>query len=221
MIDANKTMNDWDYLYANGMQGKYPSEMLLRFVNSKLRNKQHVKILDIGCGTGRHLSYFNEQNYDVYGIDCSSAAIKIATEWLKSKNMSANISLGSVMDHDLYVKNTDAVTDVACMQHNLLKDMEKIVANVYDSLNDSGYFFSITKTQDDSLYSSGEFIEGSTRLFQSNAEKVNVSVIITFLSLDDVFALFNKFSAVNVEKEEWTFADRSKKVSHWIITAQK
>ncbi|MDQ3194595.1 MAG: class I SAM-dependent methyltransferase [Bacteroidota bacterium] len=36
------------------------------------------KILDIGCGTGRHDIYFAEKNYDVTGIDLSEAMISEA-----------------------------------------------------------------------------------------------------------------------------------------------
>jgi len=167
------------------------------------------------------LAYFCEQNFDVYGIDCSSAAIEIASKWLQSKSLLAKINHGSVIDKVLYENNTDAVIDVACMQHNFISDIKKIVSNVYDSLNDSGYFFSVIKSQDDSLFASGEYVEGSTRKFPCDAEKVNVSVIITFLSLDDVYSVFSGFSKVNIEKEEWTFSDMTKKVSHWVITAQK
>lgn len=34
------------------------------------------KILDIGCGAGRHSLYFQKRNFDVTGIDISSLAIK-------------------------------------------------------------------------------------------------------------------------------------------------
>ncbi len=213
--------NDWDFLYAKGMQGEYPSEMLIRFVNSKLRNKSGIKILDIGCGTGRNLAFLAEKRFKPYGIECSGKAIEIAENWLMKKKVKVDIKHGSVLDKNLYEKDIGAVVDIACMQHHVLHDIKLIISNVHHSIAENGYFFSIIKNQDDSLYNSGECIEGPTYKFPSNAEKVNVPVIITFPSFDEIVELFSCFSHVEIEKEEWTYNNRSKKVSHWIITARK
>lgn len=36
-----------------------------------------MRILDVGCGEGRNLVYFIRQNYDVWGIDQDSAALRM------------------------------------------------------------------------------------------------------------------------------------------------
>ncbi len=38
------------------------------------------RVLDIGCGVGRHSLYLQERGYDVLGIDVSPLAIKVCTE---------------------------------------------------------------------------------------------------------------------------------------------
>jgi len=220
-IQSEKSFNDWDSLYSKGLQGEFPSEMLIRFVNTKLANKPGIKILDLGCGTGRHLSYFMEKNIQVYGIEGSAKAIRIANIWLKSKGLKAVIRHGSALDKNLYEMNNDAVIDVACMQHNLMSDINRIISNVHGSLVKDGYFFSMLKTHDDSSWKQGEMIERSTYKFKSNAEKIDAQVIITFSSLDDVNNMFSCFAHVEIEKEEWTYNNRMNKVSHWVVTARK
>lgn len=38
------------------------------------------KILDVGCGAGRHLLHFQNRGFDITGIDASPAAIKVCKE---------------------------------------------------------------------------------------------------------------------------------------------
>jgi len=38
------------------------------------------KVLDVGCGAGRHLLYFQEQGIDIVGIDVSLLALKVCQE---------------------------------------------------------------------------------------------------------------------------------------------
>jgi SAM-dependent methyltransferase len=215
-------MNNWDYLYSKGVQGKHPSEMLIRFINANLigANKKY-KVLDLGCGTGRHLVYLAKNKFEVFGIDGSDKAISISKEWLRQEKLNASIKVGSILDASLYEKNLDVVIDISSMQHNLIEEIRAIVDIAYESLSKGGYFFSISKNPFDSLFQTGELVEGNTYQFLDSTEKVNAPVIITFLDLAHLQDIFSKFSELAVEKEEWTFDGMKKIVSHWVIRARK
>ncbi|MDE2589481.1 MAG: class I SAM-dependent methyltransferase, partial [Patescibacteria group bacterium] len=69
----------------------YPGEAVVKFSARYLKRRTGIKtwqkkrnvkrVLDAGCGNGRHVIFFSEQGFDVYGIDISNDAIKIAKEW--------------------------------------------------------------------------------------------------------------------------------------------
>jgi SAM-dependent methyltransferase len=44
-------------------------------------------MLDLGCGIGRHVIYCHELGLDVYGVDLSDAAVRVAREWAAKKDM--------------------------------------------------------------------------------------------------------------------------------------
>lgn len=44
------------------------------------RENNVSRILDIGCGTGRHTVFFAERGFDVYGFDFSLYAIQCSVE---------------------------------------------------------------------------------------------------------------------------------------------
>jgi SAM-dependent methyltransferase len=52
----------------------------------KGRFENGVKILDAGCGEGRNLFYFINNDYDVYGIDRNPGAIQMLRYVAKTKN---------------------------------------------------------------------------------------------------------------------------------------
>ena len=84
----------WDKSYINKDNYMfYPHEDVIRFIskyitkrtglkefNSKYDSLDKIKVLDFGCGIGRHVRTLNEFNIDGYGFDLSSEAINTAKQ---------------------------------------------------------------------------------------------------------------------------------------------
>jgi ubiquinone/menaquinone biosynthesis C-methylase UbiE len=70
--DLNKAFGNIDlYLLDQILKGRFSPSM---------------KILDAGCGEGRNLMYFIQNNYDVSGIDCNPDAIRMLQFVARSSN---------------------------------------------------------------------------------------------------------------------------------------
>ena len=71
----------WDKIFKQ--YGKFftkPQEDILKIV--RLFKKKGVKrVLDLGCGSGRHIVCLAKQGFKVYGIDIAPEGIKIAKNW--------------------------------------------------------------------------------------------------------------------------------------------
>lgn len=78
----------------------YPNEAVIRFTSKYIRKKvglnefvdmhnwpDNPKVLDLGCGIGRHIIYNLDMKLDIYGIDLSEVAINFAREWAKKRGM--------------------------------------------------------------------------------------------------------------------------------------
>jgi SAM-dependent methyltransferase len=50
------------------------------FIEEEIGRKKDVKILDIGCGTGRHALELAKRGYDIVGIDLSASLLQRARE---------------------------------------------------------------------------------------------------------------------------------------------
>ena len=69
-----------DYLKVYSHRDQEDAKQLVQLIHSKIQLTKNAKILDIGCGQGRHLSIFAEQNFNITGIDLSEVLLKIAKE---------------------------------------------------------------------------------------------------------------------------------------------
>jgi len=49
------------------------------------------RILDLGCGDGRHLHFFSELGYEIFGLDYAPTGLRLAGEWLSSDELSAEL----------------------------------------------------------------------------------------------------------------------------------
>ena len=75
------------------MTNWYPNENIIRFCARLIQKrltydqveiKRKVKrVLDLGCGNGRHAIYFAREGMEACGIDISSTAIEWAQDWAK------------------------------------------------------------------------------------------------------------------------------------------
>ena len=57
------------------------------FIETELKYDKSLKILDVGCGTGRHAIELTKRGYSVTGIDLSETQLKRAREKAESNNL--------------------------------------------------------------------------------------------------------------------------------------
>ena len=57
------------------------------FIERELQYDKSLKIIDIGCGTGRHSIEFSKRGYDITGIDLSETQLEKAREKAKMHNL--------------------------------------------------------------------------------------------------------------------------------------
>jgi len=95
-----------------------------------------IKILDAGCGPGRHYKYMNDK-YPTIGVDISSELIKHA----KIRNPQGKFVNDNLINDKIFGPSEFSV--VICLldslYHNSLENIDKIVKNFYYWLKDDGY----------------------------------------------------------------------------------
>jgi len=110
---------------------------------AKIFKKYDVKkILDLGCGTGRHIIYFAKSGFDVYGVDISKEGINITKERLKKEKLQANLKIGSIYEKLPYKDSLfDAVISTNVVHHEKIKNIRKAIREIERVLKPKGLIF--------------------------------------------------------------------------------
>jgi 2-polyprenyl-3-methyl-5-hydroxy-6-metoxy-1,4-benzoquinol methylase len=82
------------------------------FIEKELNFNKSLKIIDVGCGTGRHSIELTKRGYKIKGIDLSESQLALARE--KAKNQKLNIDFQKHDARDLPFTNKFDVAIMLC-----------------------------------------------------------------------------------------------------------
>lgn len=198
--------------YKGSYTSNFPDDSIVNFISYLKEIKFSGKILDLGCGNGRHIIEFYKNGFvDVVGIDVSSSAIKLAKANLKNHGVSAKVYCGSVFDLPFNDDEFDLVVDAGLLHHirkgkwGLYKsEVQRVLKNdgLYFLLGfskNSGYIKNFTPVNKNWTVKRGHynhfFVEGEFEAYFKNFsvlksfEKNKVNSIIV---LKTIYAKLNK-----------------------------
>jgi len=118
---------------------------------SLLKNVKNKKVLDLGCGTGRHTRILKRRGAKVWGIDLSPKMLEIA----KSEIKDVDFKVGTV--YKLPYKSNFFDIIVAGLVIGYFKNLDKAFKEIHRVLKKNGIFvFSLTNP----LLEISEYIKG-------------------------------------------------------------
>ena len=158
-------MNNWDLIYKQhraSMQ-REPHEDMPQVV-SLFQQRGVKKVLDVGCGAGRHVVYLAGKGFEVSGLDSSVEAIKITREVLKKMNLKAELTVASMYEKLPYAdKSYDAIICTKALNHATIDDIRRAIKEMVRVLVPEGIIFLV--------------VSGGRRLFNSRRQAKTAEII--------------------------------------------
>jgi len=206
-------MKKWDKVYSKKFGGTwYPNEGVVRFVARFIKRrvgidvyetKKKVKrILDAGCGNGRHIIFFAEQGFNAYGIDISREAIEIGREWLTQKNLKADLRVGDIKKLPYKDGYFDVVISFETLDHIPFTKAKKTMKEIKRVLVPRGYFFVSLRSTESSEYGRGERVDKNTFKLKEGYEK---GLFQHYFDLKEIKELLRGFKIFDIELHEQKF----------------
>ncbi|MCH7551972.1 class I SAM-dependent methyltransferase [Patescibacteria group bacterium] len=110
------------------------------FLKDIQKSLQSGKVLDLGCGQGRHTIFFAQNGFDAYGIDYLERPIEEAKELAKEKGLSSTHFLKMDIFQLDFPKNFfDIMLDWSILDHISPQDWDMYLKNILDSLKIGGF----------------------------------------------------------------------------------
>lgn len=134
-------VTDWNSVYQHRPYHEKEPHQKIVWLDDLFRARGVQRILDLGCGDGRHLVYFTQQGYTIYGLDIAPWGVRRAQEWLNREGLEAGLLCGDMIALPWPNESLDAVFSIQVIYHNKLALIRKTVGEIYRILRDGGFFF--------------------------------------------------------------------------------
>ena len=157
-------MKDWDDLYKKRGEVHIKANAFIEKAAGILNEKKARRVLDLGCGTGRHTVLLASKGFDVYGVDISETGLDITRKKLKESGLNARIELGDM--HSLRFDDGffDAVISTYVITHSMKNGIEGILGEIARVLKREGLLVLAVLSDRDGWYGKGKKLEENTYL---------------------------------------------------------
>lgn len=136
-------MDVWDKLFKKRKRRTYLKTQEGMPEVIKLMKKEGVKrVLDLGCGYGRHTVLLAKAGFDVYGMDSSKEGLKMARKWLDEEGLKAKLKKASCYKKFPFKDNFfDAVVSIQLIHHNYVDKVRYCISEIERVLKPGGIAF--------------------------------------------------------------------------------
>jgi SAM-dependent methyltransferase len=201
----------WNQVWKNP-DGWYPNEFIVRFLAKYVRKRIGLdtyqvrrgdikRVLDLGCGCGRHLVMLTREGYDTYGLDISQRAIAFAQQWLEREGLKADLRVGSAINLPWGEGSFDLVISHGVLDHMRWEDARRATKEVARVLKPQGLFYVSLVSTRESGYGQGQQMDQYTYLVQ---EGIEARTVQRFYEFEHIFELLNdSFEVLDVVHDEW------------------
>ncbi|MBS4281847.1 class I SAM-dependent methyltransferase [Campylobacter vulpis] len=160
-VSSNQGSNEqiWEEIFSKKEWGKYPSESVIRFIARNLYNvkdRNSIKILELGLGTGANLWFCAREGFKVSGIEWSKTGVERFKARMQDEKLSTQIEQIEIGDYlekldNFKDESFDAWIDSYSLAYNDFEKTKQIIQKAIKKLKIGGKFFSLTP----SLYNEG------------------------------------------------------------------
>ncbi len=224
---SNKNIDIWEDIFQNNEWGKYPALSVIKFVARnfyKAEQRENIKILEIGSGTGANLWFCAREGFSVYALEGSDSAINTMSKRFVDENLSSHViglycgDYYNTLDN-IDENSIDAIIDVESLYCNNFTKSKQIIEKCFSKLKVGGVMLSQTFT--DGTYGIvGEEIDYHA-VMPTDGPMGNKGFTryTTFDDIDKLYKLKNN-EITNIERDELHLSN-GEVIKEWIIELRK
>lgn len=198
MIKSQNYQINWDKSFRKNQNFLiYPNEQIIKFVNKFIKKRDklnisesHLKCLDIGCGSGRHVVYLSQSGFKVYGIDFSNVAIKKTKLLLKYFKIKKKINLYKCSSTATNFKENyfDFLVSHGTFDSMPYLDCKKSIAESFRILKKGGLFYVDLISRN--VKNKGKYLNKYDQLVSSKHEQNTIQSYFDFQRIQNDFKKF-------------------------------
>ena len=191
-------VSGWELAYRDGYRLSLgASHEDVESLHERFQQNGVRRILDLGCGDGRHLMYFGRLGYRMCGLDYAPTALQLAEDELARESLDVELICSDMTTIPWPDESFDAVVCVDAIQHNLVEGIRRTINEMHRVLKSGGWLFITVGTCQPIgpiIFRNGFEIEPGTYVLTEGREK---GVPHHFFSTTELLDEFSHFVLVD------------------------
>jgi SAM-dependent methyltransferase len=135
-------MGNWEKIFREDGRVFTKTHEDMRRISKIFKKNNFKRILDMGCGTGRHTVYLSKMGFDIYGFDISRTGVRLTKNWLSKEKLKANVIVHDMNKRFPYADGFfDAIVSVQVLSHCNIVQTRKVINEMHRVLKVNGLLF--------------------------------------------------------------------------------
>lgn len=215
----------------NRYRPKYPSETVVQYVFRNFERNGKTKVLDLGCGAGRHVVFIGRENIIPYGVDFSDEGIEYTKQVLKATGMECfvdNMQVAPLTNLPYEDNMFDGIVCYGVLYYLPMADIKKAIDEIKRVLKPNGKVMLEVRNTEDyrcglstclPTEESNTFIineDDSTKCAHSEN-----GMLMHFFTETEIKELFSDFTHLTIDRITETHNNGAFCDSNFIVMANK
>lgn len=202
----------------------WPDDSVIRFYKVDLRKIGAQRVLEIGCGAGRHVYFFRLMGLDVVGTDVAHSAIDFTRRRLEKDGLMEGVELQAADATQIPYPDNSFDGILAWRFLHVLSPLQaqKCISEIYRLLKPGGKVLLGTRSPRSTNY---ELIRSGRKAdadFDYRSGQLSERAVQdTYFSRRELEVLFGPFQDVEIEHIEWTRNNETFRAAYWAVIATK
>lgn len=130
----------WDWSKSNAQEWNYPSEESYYLLH-RWQNRGFQRMLDLGCGRGRHALQFARAGFQVRAMDLSEPVVKALAQQAAKAHLPIQATTGDMLQLPYEDRQFDCLLAYHVISHTDSKGIQRILEEIRRVLKTGGEFF--------------------------------------------------------------------------------
>jgi SAM-dependent methyltransferase len=138
----NPKRHPWETIYAR--EGRVFTEPIPGFgaVTQKFTQNKCRRVLDLGCGNGRHVVALVKHGFEVVGLDISPSGLRLTRKWLEDDALDADLVAADVRQPLPFERDSfEGLISTQVIHHALIGEVRLAIAEIWRVLTRGGIAF--------------------------------------------------------------------------------
>ena len=128
------------------------------------------RVLDLGCGPGRHVLSLSRQGFEMHGLDISAAGVERCQKALEQQQLVATVEVADMLSIPYPDAYFDWVLSVQVIYHTTAATLKQALQHVRAKLKPDGFLYVTFAPVENITPESGREIEPRTYLQEEDGE---------------------------------------------------